>query len=104
MIKKYSLKITASARRDIEVIWDYISPDNPANAICFIDEIEKKINTLKTLPERNPVIPESSYFPIDAYRHLIYKDYRIVYRIQSGTVLVLRILHGSKLLDLFSLD
>jgi plasmid stabilization system protein ParE len=101
--KKYEVKITASARNDFQVLWDYIAQDSPGNAARFIDAVQEKVLSLRTFPERHPVIPESECFHVEAYRHLMYKDYRIVYRIQGTIVFVLRIFHGSKLLDLFTL-
>jgi plasmid stabilization system protein ParE len=101
--KKYKIKITQSAQSDIGSIWGYISKDNPLNAKIFIDELESQVYTLSQLPERNPVIPEGGIFQVDVYRHKIYKGYRIIYRIDSENVYVLRVFHGSKLLDIASL-
>ena len=100
MVKRYRVKITASAQADIGTIWDYISQNNPSNAVLFIAEIEKKVMSLSQFPDRHPVIPEGQYLQTNEYRHLVYKKYRVVYRIQDATVYVLRIFHGSKLLDL----
>ena len=101
--KKFKVKITASAQIDFTSIWDYISQNNPSNARTFISEIENKIYALAIFPERNPIIPEGEFFHIEEYRHLIYKDYRIVYRVRGDNVFILRIFHGSKLLDIGSL-
>jgi toxin ParE1/3/4 len=98
MIKKYKVKITASAQSDFRTIWDYISQSNPINAVEFISEIEKRVHDLSILPERNPVIPEGEFLKSEEYRHVIYKKYRIIYRIRDENVYVLRIFHGSKLL------
>jgi toxin ParE1/3/4 len=103
MIKKYKIKITASAQSDIRVIWDYISQNNPANAAEFISEIEKRIYGLHAFSERNPVIPEGEFLQIDDYRHLVYKKYRVAYRVHGDLVYILRIFQGAKLLDINSL-
>ena len=97
---KYNVKITSTAQKDIENIWDYISQDNPMNAIEFIDEIEKRIFSLDIFPERNPVIPECQILNTQEYHHTIYKNYRIVYRFDSENVYVVRVVHGSKLLEI----
>ena len=34
-----------------------------------------------------------------AYRHLVFGDYRTIFRVSGGTVFVLRIVHGARLLD-----
>lgn len=103
MTKKYKVKITASAQKDIEYIWDYISQSNPVNAVEFINQIEQKIKGLCELPDRHPLIPESHYIKTHEYRHLIYKQYRIVYRRNEETVFISRIFNGAQLLDIASL-
>jgi toxin ParE1/3/4 len=102
--KKYKVKITRTAELDVNYIWDYISQENPENAVTFIKEIEDKVTGLHILPDRNPVIPEGIILQTKEYRHLIYKHYRIIYRITEDTVYILRIFHGSKLLDIATLS
>lgn len=103
MTEKFKIKIAASAESDLATIWDYISQSNPENAIAFIAEIEKKMRSLVQFPERNPFIPEGEFLGIEEYRHSLYKNYRIIYRIQGGVVHIARIYHGSRLLDSNSL-
>ena len=69
------------------------------NAVSFLLELEKKVYSLDTFPERQPLIPENEFFGTE-YRHLIYKKYRIIYRIKERSVYVLRIIHGAKLLQI----
>ncbi len=99
MPKKYSVNITKSAQSDLEQIFSYISADSINNAKKFILELEQKIYSLDTLPERCNFIPENSYFGTN-YRHINHKKYRIVYKTDRNTVYILRIFHGSKLLNL----
>lgn len=103
MRKKYKVKIALSAQLDFRIIWDYISQNNPSNASVFISEIEKRILNLSVFPEKHPFIPEGDLVQIAEYRHCIHKKYRIIYRIQKDIVYILRIFHGSKLLDIDSL-
>ena len=104
MKKKYRVKITKSAESDLYYIWDYISQENPINAVNFIYEIEEKITGLNIFPDRHPIIQEGIILQTKEYRHLIYKNYRIIYRIYEDIVFILRIFHGSKLLDIATLD
>jgi toxin ParE1/3/4 len=96
--------MTASAQKDIEGIWDYISNDNPLNAIDFIAELEEKIESLRFFPERNPIIPEGDILQTRQYRHIVHKKYRTIYRVEKDVVYILRIFHGAKLLDSASID
>ena len=97
MTTKYKVNITKHAQKDLEHLFYYIAADSGNNASKFILEIEEKIYTLEHFPNRNPLIPENEYFETE-YRHLIYKKYRIIYRIVENTVYILRIIHGTKLL------
>lgn len=100
MVKKsYRVEITATAERDIRDIWDYIAENNPGNAVLFIGQIETKALSLDLFPERHPLVPEDEYLQ-GKYRHLIYKEYRIIYRILDDVVYIMRVIHSSRLLDI----
>ena len=94
---RYNVEIIQAAERDVEEIWTYIADDSPENATAFIVRLEEQIDTLEQLPERCPLIPENQQLGT-AYRHLLYGDYRTIFRI-AVTVYILRIIHGSRLLD-----
>ena len=104
MIKECDVIITETAQHDLESIWEYISKDSMGNASNFLDQLEKMMYSLEYFPERGNIIPESRYLHTTRYRHLIYKKYRIVYKIDVKNVCILRIFHGSKLLDMASLE
>lgn len=98
MIKKYEVFLTQHAQNDLEHIYYYIAPDSIDNGANFVLELEQKIYSLETFPERHPLIPENEFFGT-AYRQLIHKKYRIIYRIQKNSVFILRVIHGAKLLE-----
>jgi plasmid stabilization system protein ParE len=97
--KKFKIYLSRNAQNDLEHIFFYIASDNINNAKKFILELEEKIYSLDTSPERCPLIPENIFFCTD-YRHLIHKKYRTIYRIDNNSVYILRVVHGSKLLEL----
>ena len=99
MTKKYKVNLTQNAQNDLEHIFYFISSDSINNAANFLLELEQKVYSLDTFPERNPLIPENEFFGTE-YRHLIYKKYRIIYRITESSVFILRIIHGAKLLQM----
>ncbi len=99
MKKKYQVNLSQQAQNDLERIFYYIADDSINNASNFILQLEKKVYSLELFPDRHPLIPENEFFGTD-YRHLIYKKYRIVYRIAERSVFILRIFHGAKLLNL----
>jgi plasmid stabilization system protein ParE len=60
--------------------------------------LEERVSTLEKFPARCPLIPENELLGTQ-YRHLIYGDYRAIFRIDARTVYVLRIIHSARLLD-----
>ena len=95
---KYSVEITPSAERDVEEIWTYIADDSPENATAFILRLEEQIAALEQFPLRCPLIPENDILGT-TYRHLVYGAYRTIIRITEKAVFIVRIIHGSRLLD-----
>lgn len=94
--KKYNVVITATAQADFRKLWEYIAADSPSHALSFLNEIEARALSLELFPERHQLISENELLNTD-YRHLIYKDYRIIYRIDGGDVFIIRIVHGARL-------
>lgn len=99
MAKKFQVYLTQQAQNDLEHIFYYIAADSVGSAANFVFELESKVYSLEILPDRHPLIPENEFFDTD-YRHLIYKRYRIVYRVAEKSVFILRIIHGAKLLTI----
>ena len=98
MPARFVVKLTATAESDIEDIWSSIAHDSPSNADRFLEELDRQVATLERFPERCAVIPENPLMRTD-YRHLVYRGYRTIVRIAGRTILVVRIVHGSRLLE-----
>jgi toxin ParE1/3/4 len=96
--RAYQVEVTATAEADIADIWDFIAQDEPAAATAFVLHLEGQIDTLERFPERCPRLPESPLLG-DAYRHLIIGSYRAVFKIVGDRVVLMRVLHGARLLD-----
>ena len=96
---KFQVEITATAQSDIQEIFQYIAADNQTAANNLILEIEKQIDSLEQFPLRCPVAAESFELGVE-YRHIIYGHYRTIFRVESSQVIILRIIHGARLLNL----
>ncbi len=83
MAKKYKIKLTFNAQKDLEHIFFYIAEDGINNAHNFILELEQKIYSLDTMPERFALIAENIFFGTN-YRQIIHKKYRVIYKVSSG--------------------
>jgi plasmid stabilization system protein ParE len=97
--KTYRVFLSRHAQRDVAEIYDYISVDSQENAAAFVLTIEEKVATLANMPDRAPLIPENALLGT-SYRHLVHGKYRIIFRIQGYSVMILRIIHGARLLQL----
>jgi plasmid stabilization system protein ParE len=98
MPKRFRVRISGAAERDVDEIWRFIRQDSLENATTFLNQLERQVSTLETFPARCPLIPENQLLGTQ-YRHLIFGDYRTVFRIAGGSVYVLRIIHSARLLD-----
>ena len=94
----FKVEITPSAEGDIAAIWDYIAQDNLIQANLFIGALESQIKSLAQFPEHCPLISENNILGT-SYRHLIYGYYRTIFRISRHTVVILRVIHGTRLLN-----
>lgn len=92
-----------TAEADVAEIWEYIAQDNPVAATDFILLLEEKLDTLENFPERCPRVPESRLLGA-RYRHLLLGHYRAIFKIAEDRVIVMRVLHSARLLDIKMLE
>ncbi len=88
---------TREALDNIIEIENYISENNPQNAIEFTDSLIDKCEYLIDNPDMGRIVPELSESSI---RELIHKNYRIVYRCIDEEIQILTVFEGHRLLPL----
>ena len=88
---------TQKAQQDLISIGLYIKEDNPEIAGKFLSEIRKRVLMLKENPQIGRVVPELNQTEL---RELIYKNYRIVYKLKNHDIDILTVFEGHKLLEL----
>ncbi len=98
MPTRFAVSFSQKAEEDLEEIWSFIAAHSPDNATKFILQLEKQVESLGRFPERCPLIPENELLR-GKYRHLIYGDYRTVFRVSNKTVFIVRIISSARLLD-----
>ena len=96
---KYRVEIANIAELDILQTFQYVASDNQTAAMKLVSEIERQIDSLEQFPLRCPVIPESRELGRE-YRHIIYGNYRTIFRIDGSRVIIMRVIHGARLLSL----
>lgn len=93
---------TLEALEKLIEIEDFIATDNPERAKTFIDElIEYTEQNLPDKPQLGRMIPETANPEI---RELLYKKYRLVYRVKLKIIEILTVFEGHRLLRLDEID
>ena len=95
---------TRTARRDLEAIVAYIAEDSIENALTVLDRLRERAESLTTAAERGRLVPELRSIGVHQYRELVERPWRIVFRIEPASVLVLAVLDGRRELASLLLD
>jgi plasmid stabilization system protein ParE len=69
-MRNHRVVISPHAAKNIRIAFEWLASENPAHAINWRDGLRTAILGLETLPDRNPVAPESNEFDVEV-RHLI---------------------------------
>ena len=103
MRKKYRVDISSRAEQDILAFATHIARDKPGAAAKWARRMASRIRSLASFPERFAIIPE----PIESdvpFRHHVFGNYRIIYRVETERVLVVRVVHAAQLLGRRAFD
>jgi plasmid stabilization system protein ParE len=95
---------TLTARRDLDDIVAYIATDSIENALSVLDRLQERADSLTTAAERSRLVPELRSVGVHQYRELVERPWRIVYRIEPDSVMVLAVLDGRRDLESLLLD
>ena len=91
------VRLTDSATRDLEGIWDYIyQHDAAGSANHVLGQIESAFSSLAEFPERGSHVKELLQIGILGYREIFFKPYRIIYRVTADIVYILLIADGRR--------
>ena len=95
-MKDYQVIWTNSAKYDLENIIEYIKIASISNAKKIFFEIKEKCTNLYYFPTRCRVVPELQQIGIVKYRELIYKRWRIIYKIDNKKFYILIVVDISR--------
>ena len=87
------LRISPRANSDVEAIWNYIARDNPRAADQVEDDIQSAMRMLAEFPGLGHTRPDVRR---PGFRFWRVRSYLIVYRVDEDTLLVVRVIHGSR--------
>ena len=84
---------TDFAIEDLRLIHDYISKDSKRYADRFLEKLLERVDQLESFPKSGRVVPE---FNVDTIRELIEGNYRIVYKISTTQIAIVRVHHAAR--------
>ena len=85
-----------TAQNDLNEIIDYIAQDSLEYALSFLDQVREKVEKLINFPNIGRKVPELDDPKI---RELLLRNYRLIYRVSNIKVQLVRIIHGSRILN-----
>lgn len=91
---------TEPAIEDLRNLHGYIARDSEIYASSFVQRIILAVDKLSDFPRIGRTVPEADQ---ESIREIIYRNYRIIYRIKDGLIQILSVIHGSRDLASFEL-
>ncbi len=88
-----------AAIRDLEEIVIFITVDSESDARRLWKRLRERAAALETTPARGRVVPELAEFGMRAWREILVRPYRLVYRIEADNVVVLAVFDGRRDLE-----
>lgn len=95
-MKTYKVIWSNSAKFDLKQIIEYIKIDSIEIAKDIFLKIKEESNKLYFYPERKRVVPELQQIGIFKYRELIYKRWRIIFKIEKEVIHILLVIDSSR--------
>jgi len=84
---------TKPAVDDLEAIKEYIAKDSEYYARIFVGKLVIHAEKLLSFPKIGRIVPE---YNRENIRELIYRNYRIIYKLEQERTLILTVVHGKQ--------
>jgi plasmid stabilization system protein ParE len=95
-VKNFKVIWTKNAEFDLESIIEYIKTDSIKIAKDIFFEIKNKCSQLSIFPDSRRVVPELQQIGLLRYRELIFKRWRIIYKIEKEKVYILIVVDSGR--------
>ena len=93
----HSVYITGAATRDLREIVRWIAEhDSQRAAEHVLDKLQSECRKLQLQPERGAFPPELLALGIKRYRQVLFKPYRVIYRVLDDNVAVMLIVDSRR--------
>lgn len=90
---------TETAARDLEELVAFIAADSPENARRVLVRLQERTAALEVHPVRGRIVPELASFGFSAWRELLVKPHRVIYRVELSRVYLLAVVDGRRDLE-----
>ena len=87
------LRWSDQAMRDLVGIGRYIARDNPNNAKAWVEKLRQRARFASHAPYTGRIVPELEHKDI---REVVFKHYRIVYRVCTDGIEVITLFEGHR--------
>ena len=105
MADRAAVTWSETAVKDLEAILEYVAfHEDPARAQTLYRTLRERIATLTRFPRRARVVPELKAMGLTDFRELLVRPYRIFFRLEGRTVVLLGVLDGRRDLDQLLID
>lgn len=82
-------------QRALEAV-DYIAQDRRQAAAAWLEELIERVGWLDRFARSGRVVPEVG---VPAYREIFHAPYRVIYRVDASTVVILTLRHWRRAWD-----
>lgn len=97
--RRFRVEWAEAAVRDLEEIAGYLALKSQPDAERLLRRVADRAATLESSPARGRVVPELARFQMRTWRELVMRPYRLVYRIEADTVIVLAVFDARRDLE-----
>lgn len=88
-MKRYEVRLTTQAQEDIFSYAEYVRDEllNPQAARKFVLDMRKAVNSLETMPQRNPLMDEEPWHSMSVHKMAV-RGYLVYYWVEEETAQV----------------
>ena len=91
------IRLTASAQDDLAEVWHYIAVEqqSPLNADSVINAFDERFTLLAAQPDAGE---EVEHLRAGTRRSIVKQRFLVFYQVEHDCILILRVLHGARLI------
>ncbi|MCD0461423.1 type II toxin-antitoxin system RelE/ParE family toxin [Roseiconus lacunae] len=91
------IRLTASALSDLSEIWHYIAAEqqSPLNADSLADDFDERFQLIALHPHAGELV---EHLRPGTRRSIVKKRFLVFYELEYDGILILRVLHGARLI------